>query len=74
VELIGQARAGAVAAFSGVRPSIVSGVLMCIASVGALTAALPHFWRYDERTNEHAVRQREVRAAGMNGAVGVADG
>ena len=72
--LLGQARAGGVASFIGVRPSIVSGGLMCIASVTALAAALPRFWTYDERTNAHAVRQRDIRAAAANGAIAVADG
>ncbi len=72
--LLGQARAGGVAALSGVRTSIVSGGLMCIASVGGLAAALPRFWQYDERTNEHAVRQREVRSAVTSDAVSMADG
>jgi MFS family permease len=72
--LLGQARAGGVASFIGVRPSIVSGGLMCIAAVSGLAAGLPRFWRYDERTNVHAVRQRDLRAAAARAAVAIADG
>jgi MFS family permease len=72
--LLGQARAGGVASFIGVRPSIVSGGLMCIAAVTGLAAGLPRFWTYDERTNVHAVRQRDLRAAAAKAAVAVADG
>jgi len=59
---LGQVRAGGVAALAGVRGSIVSGGLLCVAAVGALAARLPGFVRYDDRTDEHAVRQRDLRA------------
>jgi MFS family permease len=58
---LGQVRAGGVAALVGVRGSIVSGGVLCVLAVGALAARLPGFVRYDERTDEHAVRQRELR-------------
>ena len=58
----GQARAGLVADRWSVRASITSGGILCVASV-ALTASWLHgFWAYDERTDEHAVRQRRLRA------------
>ncbi|MCI0687402.1 MAG: MFS transporter [Sporichthyaceae bacterium] len=72
--LLGQARAGGIAALAGVRTSIVSGGLLCVASVGTLASVLPRFWAYDDRTNEHAIRQRELRAAANNGLAIVADG
>src|SRR4029453_5430876 len=77
--LLGQARSGVFAAVAGGRASVVSGGLLCVASVGLLATWLPRFRRYDDRTNEHAVRQRELRAGATrvteNGALAaVADG
>lgn len=60
--LLGNARAGGVAAVWSVRGSVVSGGIACIASVLALAASLPKFMSYDERINEHARRQRAHRA------------
>ena len=57
----GSARAGLVADLTSVRASIVSGGVLCVAGVAATAAALPSFWRYDSRTDEHATREREVR-------------
>lgn len=59
----GQARAGLVADLTGVRTSIVSGGILCVVGVAATAAWLRDFWRYDERTDEHAVRERTIRAA-----------
>ena len=59
----GQARAGLVADATSVRASIVSGGVLCVAGVAATAAALRDFWRYDSRTDEHAVRERTLRAA-----------
>jgi MFS family permease len=59
----GQTRAGLVADLSGVRASIVSGGLLCVAGVGVTASALRSFWGYDARTDEHAVNERAVRAA-----------
>lgn len=59
--LLGQARAGGVAAAWTIRGSIVSGGLLCVGSVGLLAGALPRFRHYDDRTNEHAVAQRAAR-------------
>jgi MFS family permease len=59
--LLGNARAGGVAAVWSVRGSVVSGGIACVLSVGALAAILPKFMRYDARTNEHAVRERDRR-------------
>jgi MFS family permease len=59
----GQARAGLVADAWTVRGSITSGGLLCVVGVAATAAWLRDFWGYDARTDEHAVREREQRAA-----------
>jgi MFS family permease len=59
----GQLRSGLVADLTTVRTSIVSGGILCVLGVGATAAGLRDFWRYDARTDEHAVRQRDLRAA-----------
>jgi MFS family permease len=59
----GQARAGLVADAWTVRGSITSGGLLCVVGVVATAAWLRDFWGYDARTDEHAVREREQRAA-----------
>jgi hypothetical protein len=58
----GNARAGLVAGAWNVRGSVVSGGILCIASVAFLAASLRSFMQYDDRTNEHAVRERQRRA------------
>jgi MFS family permease len=47
--MLGSAEAGAVAALAGLRASIVSGGLMCVAGSVGLAIALPRFWNYDSR-------------------------
>jgi hypothetical protein len=47
---LGGAEAGAVAALAGVRASIVSGGLLCVAGTAVLALLLPRFLRYDART------------------------
>jgi MFS family permease len=59
----GQARAGIIADSWSVRGSITSGGVLCVAGVAATALWLRDFWAYDERTDEHAVRERELRAA-----------
>jgi MFS family permease len=59
----GEVRAGLVADATSVRTAIVSGGVLCVAGVAATAAALRGFWDYDARTDEHAVRERELRAA-----------
>jgi MFS family permease len=61
--LAGQVRAGAVADLWSVRGSIVSGGIACVAGVAVTAALLRDFWHYDERTDEHALAEREVRRA-----------
>jgi MFS family permease len=60
----GQARAGLVADAWTVRGSIVSGGVLCVVGVVGTALWLRDFWTYDERTDEHAVRERELRAEG----------
>jgi len=57
----GQVRAGVSADLLGVRRAILGGGLLCLGGVTAAAAALPGMWRYDERTDEHAVRERRLR-------------
>jgi MFS family permease len=59
----GQARSGLVADLTSVRTSIVSGGVLCVLGVAVTAAWLRDFWHYDARTDEHAVREREVRLA-----------
>jgi Transmembrane secretion effector len=47
--LLGDAEAGVLAALAGVRASVVSGGIACIAGTAALALALPRFWSYDSR-------------------------
>ncbi len=59
----GQARAGLVADAWSVRRSITSGGILCMVGVAVTALWLRDFWSYDERTDEHAVRERDLRAA-----------
>ena len=59
----GQVRAGVVADLWSVRGSITSGGLACVVGVVATATWLHDFWRYDARTDEHAVAERLRRAA-----------
>lgn len=58
----GQTRSGLVADLTSVRTSIVSGGVLCVVGVIGTTVWLRDFWRYDARTDEHAVRERAARA------------
>ena len=46
---LGTAEAGVVAALAGVRASVVSGGVACVAGCAVLAVALPRFWAYDSR-------------------------
>jgi MFS family permease len=59
----GQVRSGLVADLWSVRGSIASGGFACVAGVAIAAVALREFWSYDARTDEHAVAERELRAA-----------
>ncbi len=45
--LLGNTRAGSVASVIGLRGSIVSGGLLCVAGCAALALLLPKFWNYE---------------------------
>jgi MFS family permease len=47
--LLGDVEAGVVATLAGVRASIISGGILCVAGVGLCAAALPTFRRYDAK-------------------------
>lgn len=57
----GQLRSGIVADLTTVRTSIVSGGVLCVAGVAGTAAILKDFWAYDNRTDEHALRQRALK-------------
>jgi MFS family permease len=59
----GQVRSGLVADATTVRTAIVSGGALCVVGVAATGLWLRDFWRYDDRTDEHAVRERTRRTA-----------
>ncbi|WP_435747183.1 MFS transporter [Nocardioides sp. SYSU DS0663] len=59
----GQVRAGVTADLWSVRGAISSGGVACIAGVALTAVWLRDFWAYDDRTDEHAVAERAVRAA-----------
>ncbi|GAA1704307.1 MFS transporter [Fodinicola feengrottensis] len=56
----GEARAGMMADLTGVRSAILSGGVLCCVGVGVTALWLRDFWRYDSRTDEHAIAQREL--------------
>jgi MFS family permease len=58
----GQVRSGLVADLWSVRGSVASGGFACVAGVAIAAAWLHEFWRYDARTDEHAVAERRLRA------------
>ena len=59
--LLGQVRSSTAASLTSLRMSFVSGGILCIVGVGVAAVALPSLWRYDDRTNVDAVREREAR-------------
>lgn len=61
----GQARAGLVADGWSVRGSVASGGVLCVVGVAATAVWLRDFWAYDARTDEHAVRERDLRLRGQ---------
>lgn len=59
--LLGQVRSSTAASLTSLRMSFLSGGLLCIAGVALSAIALPSLWTYDDRTSEHAQRERERR-------------
>lgn len=66
----GQARSGLVADLTSVRFAIVSGGALCVVGVVGTAAWLREFWRYDARTDEHAIRERDLRTGVGTGGSG----
>jgi len=65
---LGNARAGTVASLVGVRPSVISGGLLCIAGAIVLTFLLPDFLRYNGRDGLSRKRAEEdARLAAREG-------
>ena len=56
-----QMRAGAVAAVTTLRTSVISGGLLCIGFVGFAAAKLPDFRNFDLKTNPFAIEQRRKK-------------
>jgi MFS family permease len=54
--LLGNVESGVVASLAGVRASIVSGGLLCVAGVAVAAMALPAFWRYDASRQQTPVK------------------
>jgi len=59
--LFGQLRSSTAASLTSLRMSFISGGVLCIVGVSLAAVALPSLWRYDDRTNPDAVRERELR-------------
>ena len=60
--LLGQVRSSAAASMTSLRMSFISGGVLCIIGVAMSAIALPSLWTYDDRTNVHAIRERERRS------------
>jgi MFS family permease len=61
--LLGNVEAGLVASFAGIRGSVVSGGILCVAGTAALCWLLPDFVKYDARTSVHRkLKQSEMTA------------
>src|SRR5919202_985257 len=52
---LGGAESGAVAALAGVRASVISGGVLCVAGSAVLAALLPRFWTYDARAPDEVL-------------------
>jgi MFS family permease len=59
--LLGNVEAGAVASLAGLRASVVSGGVLCVAGVVVAVALLPAFWRYDSREHVGAAAPAGAR-------------
>ena len=67
--LLGNAEAGIAAGLFGVRASVISGGVLCVAGTAVLALMLPAFLRYDGREGlTRKRREEEARAASIEGA------
>jgi MFS family permease len=64
---LGQVRSSLVAQWTSLRVSIAGGGVACVAGAVVLAVALPSLWTYDDRTDVHAVRERELRSRAGRG-------
>jgi MFS family permease len=62
--LLGQVRASTMASMTSLRVSLAGGGFMCVVAVAAVAVVIPALWRYDARTDEHALRQRNLHGDG----------
>src|SRR5947209_241305 len=67
--LLGNAESGVVAGLFGVRASVVSGGVLCVAGTALLSLLLPAFLRYDGREGLERKRAEEEARAGALGRV-----
>jgi MFS family permease len=58
---LGQVRAGFSAQLTSLRISLATGGFITVFAVGAVVMLLPGLWRFDDRTDENAIRQRRLR-------------
>ncbi len=61
--LLGQVRSSTAASLTSLRMSFFTGGVLCMIGVGLSAIVLPSLWKYDDRTNVDAVRERERRRA-----------
>lgn len=61
-------RASFVARVTSLHTSFITGGLTAAALISFTPQALSSLWRFDDRTNEHAIREREVRLHRHDGA------
>ncbi|GIH22959.1 MFS transporter [Acrocarpospora phusangensis] len=59
--MLGNGRAGFMAAMGGERFALGAGGLLCVGGVLALAALMPRFRAYDSRTDEYALAERSRR-------------
>lgn len=63
---LGNLEAGGVASLYGLRVSIVSGGILCVAGTALLAIALPAFRKYDARESPHAIATTQTAATESN--------
>jgi MFS family permease len=66
--ILGQVRAGSMAAAFGAVFAVGAGGVACVGAVGLLALGLPKFRHYDARTSEHALEVRAERLAAHSAA------